>query len=120
MQQRAAEEFSWRSRAAGRHRRTLFVLSHARHYVCADGRISSRGENTFNALGSYMIPNAILNLCILYGQDIGATALSYLCWALWHLGYVDKAAEVAAEAMKRAQALAHPFTLLTPFVMRAA
>ena len=46
----------------------------------------------------------------LYGQDIGATALSYLCWGLWHLGYVDKAAEVAAEAMKRAQALAHPFT----------
>src|SRR5262249_55207467 len=33
-----------------------------------------------------------------YGQDIGATALSYLCWALWHLGYVDQAAAVAAEA----------------------
>jgi predicted ATPase len=47
----------------------------------------------------------------LYGQDIGATALSYLCWALWHLGYVDQAAAVAAEAMNRAEALAHPFTL---------
>jgi class 3 adenylate cyclase/predicted ATPase len=47
----------------------------------------------------------------LYGQDIGATALSYLCWALWHLGYVDQAAAVAAEATKRAEALAHPFTL---------
>jgi predicted ATPase len=47
----------------------------------------------------------------LYGQDIGATALSYLCWALWHLGYVDQAAAVAAEAKKRAKALSHPFTL---------
>jgi predicted ATPase/class 3 adenylate cyclase len=47
----------------------------------------------------------------LYGQDIGATALSYLCWALWHLGYVDQAAAVAAEATKRAEALSHPFTL---------
>src|SRR6266576_2354434 len=46
-----------------------------------------------------------------YGQDIGATALSYLCWALWHLGYVDQAAAVAAEATKRAEALSHPFTL---------
>jgi len=46
-----------------------------------------------------------------YGQDIGATALSYLCWALWHLGYVDQAAAVAAEAKKRAEASSHPFTL---------
>jgi class 3 adenylate cyclase/predicted ATPase len=48
----------------------------------------------------------------LYGQDIGATALSYLCWALWHLGYVDQAAAVAVEATKRAEALSHPFTLV--------
>src|SRR5262245_47915017 len=47
----------------------------------------------------------------LYGLDIGATALSYLCWALWHLGYVDQAAAVAAEATKHAEALSHPFTL---------
>jgi predicted ATPase len=48
----------------------------------------------------------------LYGQDIGATALSYLCWALWHLGYVDQAAAVAVEATKQAEALSHPFTLV--------
>jgi predicted ATPase len=47
----------------------------------------------------------------LYGQDIGATALSYLCWALWHLGHVDQAAAVAIEAKKRADASGHPFTL---------
>jgi class 3 adenylate cyclase/predicted ATPase len=48
----------------------------------------------------------------LYGQDIGATALSYLCWALWHLGYVDQAAAVATEATRRADELSHPFTLV--------
>src|SRR5262249_12043065 len=38
-----------------------------------------------------------------YGQDIGAAALCYLSWALWHLGYVDKASTVAAAAMKSAE-----------------
>jgi predicted ATPase/class 3 adenylate cyclase len=46
-----------------------------------------------------------------FGQDIGATALSYLCWALWHLGEVDQAARVAADAMTRAEAVSHPHTL---------
>jgi predicted ATPase len=46
-----------------------------------------------------------------FGQDIGAAALSYLCWALWHLGEVDQAAQVAADAVKRAEALSHPHTL---------
>ena len=45
-----------------------------------------------------------------YGQDIGATALCYLCWALWHLGYVDQASEVAAEAGRHADELSHPHT----------
>jgi class 3 adenylate cyclase/predicted ATPase len=47
-----------------------------------------------------------------YGQDIGAAALSYLCWALWHLGYVEQALEVAAEAVTVAEASAHPHTLV--------
>src|SRR5262249_2625157 len=47
-----------------------------------------------------------------YGQDIGAAALCYLSWALWHLGYVDQASTVAAEAMKSAEALSHPHTLV--------
>ena len=45
-----------------------------------------------------------------YGQDIGATALCYLCWALWHLGYFDQASEVAAEAVTHADEVAHPHT----------
>jgi len=47
-----------------------------------------------------------------YGQDIGAAALCYLSWALWHLGYVDRASEVATEAMKWAEQLSHPHTLV--------
>jgi class 3 adenylate cyclase/DNA-binding response OmpR family regulator/predicted ATPase len=47
-----------------------------------------------------------------YGQDIGAAALCYLSWALWHLGHVDQASEVATEAMKWAEQLSHPHTLV--------
>src|SRR5262249_17298351 len=47
-----------------------------------------------------------------YGQDIGVAALCYLSWALWHLGYVDRASEIAAEAMQHAERLCHPHTLV--------
>jgi class 3 adenylate cyclase/DNA-binding response OmpR family regulator/predicted ATPase len=47
-----------------------------------------------------------------YGQDIGAAALCYLSWALWHLGHVDQASEVATEAVKWAEQLSHPHTLV--------
>jgi predicted ATPase/DNA-binding response OmpR family regulator/class 3 adenylate cyclase len=45
-----------------------------------------------------------------YGQDVGAAALCYLSWALWHLGSVDQASQVAADAVKRAEELSHPHT----------
>jgi predicted ATPase len=45
-----------------------------------------------------------------YGQDIGAAALCYLSWALWHVGSVDQASQVAADAVKRAEELSHPHT----------
>jgi predicted ATPase len=47
-----------------------------------------------------------------WGQDIGAAALCYLSSVLWHLGYVDQAAEAATEAMKLAEQLSHPHTLI--------
>ena len=47
-----------------------------------------------------------------YGGDIGVTALCYLSLALWHLGYVDQASQVAAEAKRRAEELSHPHTLV--------
>jgi DNA-binding response OmpR family regulator/class 3 adenylate cyclase/predicted ATPase len=45
-----------------------------------------------------------------YGQDVGAAALCYLSWTLWHLGSVDQASQVAADALKRAEQLSHPHT----------
>jgi class 3 adenylate cyclase/predicted ATPase len=45
-----------------------------------------------------------------YGQDIGVSVLCYLCWALWHLGFVEQAADVAAQALKHADEVAHPHT----------
>jgi predicted ATPase len=47
-----------------------------------------------------------------YGQDIGAATLCYLSWALWHLGHVEQAAKVADEAIRRAESLSHPHTLV--------
>jgi predicted ATPase/class 3 adenylate cyclase len=47
-----------------------------------------------------------------YGQDIGATALCYLSWALWHLGYFDQASEVAAQAVRHADEVSHPHTMV--------
>jgi predicted ATPase len=45
-----------------------------------------------------------------YGQDVGAAASCYLSWALWHLGFVDQASQVASDAVKRAEELSHPHT----------
>ena len=45
-----------------------------------------------------------------YGQDVGAAASCYLSWAMWHRGFVDQAAQVAADAVKRAEELSHPHT----------
>jgi DNA-binding response OmpR family regulator/class 3 adenylate cyclase/predicted ATPase len=47
-----------------------------------------------------------------YGQDVGAAALCYLSWALWHLGRVDQASHVATCALKRAGELLYPHTLV--------
>jgi DNA-binding response OmpR family regulator/predicted ATPase/class 3 adenylate cyclase len=45
-----------------------------------------------------------------YGQDVGAAALCYQSWALWHLGLVEQAAEVADTAVRRSDELSHPHT----------
>jgi predicted ATPase/DNA-binding response OmpR family regulator/class 3 adenylate cyclase len=47
-----------------------------------------------------------------YGQDIGAAALCYLSWALWHLGHFDQASEAATKAIKLAEKLSHSQTLV--------
>jgi predicted ATPase/class 3 adenylate cyclase/DNA-binding response OmpR family regulator len=47
-----------------------------------------------------------------YGQDIGVAALCYMSWAQWHLGKVEQALETADEAIRRAEELSHPHTLV--------
>jgi predicted ATPase len=47
----------------------------------------------------------------LYGQDPEVAGLSFLAWTLWLLGYPDQALARAEEAIRRAQALSHPFSL---------
>jgi predicted ATPase len=55
-------------------------------------------------------PDKHLRFRYQYGQDIGATALCYLCWALWHLGHVREAVKVSREAVAYAEKLNHPHT----------
>jgi class 3 adenylate cyclase/predicted ATPase len=111
MQQRAAAEFL---AEAERHDDTASLcLSHrtlGTTYVQM-GEFAAGRQHLERALELYD-PEHHSQSKYLYGQDIGATALSYLCWALWHLGYVDQATAIAAEAKKRADALSHPFTLV--------
>ena len=47
-----------------------------------------------------------------YGPDTGAAALCYMSWALWHLGHFDQASKAARKAMKLAEKLSHPQTLV--------
>ena len=110
MQQRAAEDFLAEAERQGE--TAALSLSHrtlGTTYVQM-GEFSAGRKHLERAWELYD-PLRHSQSMYLYGQDIGATALSYLCWALWHLGYVDQAAAVAAEAKKRADTLSHPFTL---------
>jgi class 3 adenylate cyclase/predicted ATPase len=45
------------------------------------------------------------------GQDIGASALCFLSWALWHDGYPDQAARTAGRALVHAREFGHAHTL---------
>jgi predicted ATPase len=47
-----------------------------------------------------------------YGQDIGASALCYLSWALWHAGYPDQAVRIADRALLHAREFGHAYTLV--------
>jgi predicted ATPase len=46
-----------------------------------------------------------------YGHDIGAGALCFLSWALWHDGYPDQAARTADRALLHAREFGHAYTL---------
>ena len=50
-------------------------------------------------------------LCYQYGQDPGASSMSYLGWVLWFLGLPEQAIDAGREAIALAEKLTHPFTL---------
>jgi TolB-like protein/predicted ATPase len=47
-----------------------------------------------------------------YGQDIGASALCYLAWALWHNGFFAQATRTADRAIRHARGFGHAHTLV--------
>lgn len=51
------------------------------------------------------------DLIFRYGQDLGVSSLSWLCWVLWLFGYPDQALQRNQEVLTLAQDLDHPLTL---------
>jgi class 3 adenylate cyclase/predicted ATPase len=51
-------------------------------------------------------------LAFRFGQDIGASALCYLSWGLWHAGYPDQAMQTADRAVLHAREFGHAHTLV--------
>ncbi|MDH3772294.1 MAG: hypothetical protein OET79_15070, partial [Nitrospirota bacterium] len=45
-----------------------------------------------------------------YGQDPGASSLSYLGWTMWYLGFPERALERGHKALALAETLDHPLT----------
>ena len=56
-------------------------------------------------------PQQMRSHALCYGQDSGVACGGLGAWCLWPLGYPDQARQWSDEALVRARALAHPFTL---------
>lgn len=54
-----------------------------------------------------------------YGQDPGVACLYWNAWALWFLGYPDKAIQKANEALKLAESISHSYSLSIALVLLA-
>jgi len=57
-------------------------------------------------------PNEHREFAFRYGQDLGATALCYLAWALWHNGFFAQATLTAGRAIRHAHEFGHAHTLV--------
>ena len=57
-------------------------------------------------------PNEHREFAFRYGQDVGATALCYLAWALWHNGFLAQAGLTADRAIRHAREFGHAHTLV--------
>jgi predicted ATPase len=56
---------------------------------------------------------------LLYGQDPQVTSLSLAAWALWFLGYPDRALQRSEEALTLARELSHPYSLAYALISAA-
>jgi predicted ATPase/class 3 adenylate cyclase len=75
------------------------------------GEFSAARKHLERAQGLYD-PDQHLRYRFQYGQDIGTTVMCYLSWALWHLGHVDQASQLASKAVNRAEEISHPHSLV--------
>jgi predicted ATPase/class 3 adenylate cyclase len=75
------------------------------------GEFSAARMHLERARGLYH-PDHHLRYRFQYGQDIGTTVMCYLSWALWHLGHVDQASQLAFKAVNRAEEISHPHSLV--------
>jgi predicted ATPase len=75
------------------------------------GEFSTARKHLERARGLYD-PDHHLRYRFQYGQDIGTTVMCYLSWALWHLGHVDQASQLASKAVNRAEEISHPHSLV--------
>ena len=74
------------------------------------GDFAAAQEHFHHGLALYE-PQQHHTQALLYGQDPQVMCLSYLAWNLWLLGHPEQARQRMEEAISRAEALSHPFSL---------
>jgi hypothetical protein len=85
------------------------------HRILGAGRLMSgdfrQARPDLELAASLYRPEEHRELAFHYSQDIGASALCYLSWALWHDGYPDQAERTADRALLHAREFGHGYTL---------
>jgi DNA-binding SARP family transcriptional activator/predicted ATPase len=74
------------------------------------GELDSAREHLEHVIAFYD-PEQHASLVATLAQDLGVSALKWLSWTLWFLGYPDQARERSQEALALAEKLGHPYTL---------
>lgn len=74
------------------------------------GKFESAREHLEQAVALYD-PAEHRAHAFIYGQDPGVSALIYLSFSLWFLGYADEALERSQASIRLARELEHPFSL---------
>jgi len=78
--------------------------------LLALGEFSSGLNHLEQAIAIYD-PKRHSSLALIYGQDAGVVCRSHAAWALWFLGYPDRALKRVDEALILAKEVSHPYSL---------